>query len=87
MLDGAVNRGWVEWHEQTDGEVPALVVDGQVISWERFGRMLMSYEGWRYRGRSSTRRPNHSGVARARWMGGDTSQAAPHHRPVGAKGG
>jgi hypothetical protein len=32
-----------------DGRVPLLVIDGCEISWEQFGRMLMSYEGWQFK--------------------------------------
>jgi hypothetical protein len=26
-----------------------LVIDGRRFSWERFGRMLLSFEGWQFR--------------------------------------
>jgi hypothetical protein len=26
-----------------------VVIDGRAISWEQFGRMLMSFEGWQFR--------------------------------------
>jgi hypothetical protein len=29
--------------------VPLLVIDGQEVSWDEFGRMLMSFEGWQFR--------------------------------------
>lgn len=29
--------------------VPLLVVDGREVTWEEFGRMLMTYEGWQFR--------------------------------------
>ena len=25
---------------------PAIEVDGKIISWKEFGRMLMTFEGW-----------------------------------------
>jgi hypothetical protein len=25
------------------------VIDGQEITWEQFGRMLMSFEGWQFK--------------------------------------
>ena len=28
---------------------PLLVIDGQEVSWEQFGRMLMRFEGWQFR--------------------------------------
>ncbi|MEM7585803.1 MAG: hypothetical protein AAF560_20605 [Acidobacteriota bacterium] len=41
-------RGRIEWDEETDGALPRLVIDGREISWYEMGRMLMSYEGWRF---------------------------------------
>jgi hypothetical protein len=29
--------------------MPCLVIDGQEVSWEQFGRMVMTYEGWQFR--------------------------------------
>jgi hypothetical protein len=29
--------------------VPLLVIDGQEVSWHELGRMLMTFEGWRFR--------------------------------------
>ena len=26
-----------------------LVIDGREVSWEEFGRMLMTFEGWQFR--------------------------------------
>lgn len=42
-------RGRIEWDESEDGRVPLLVVDGQEISWEDFGQMLMTFEGWQFK--------------------------------------
>lgn len=42
-------RGRITWDEDEDGRVPLLVIDGQTITWEQFGRMLMSYEGWQFK--------------------------------------
>ena len=42
-------RGRIEWGESEDGRVPLLVVDGREISWEDFGSMLMSFEGWQFK--------------------------------------
>jgi hypothetical protein len=44
-----VVRGKVEWDEAEDGRVPLLVIDGREITWEDFGRMLMSFEGWQFK--------------------------------------
>jgi hypothetical protein len=41
--------GRIEWDESADGRVPLLVIDGQEVSWEELGRMLMSFEGWQLR--------------------------------------
>jgi hypothetical protein len=41
--------GRIEWDESEDGRVPLLVIDGQEVSWDEFGRMLMSFEGWQFR--------------------------------------
>jgi hypothetical protein len=29
--------------------VPLLVIDGQEVSWEKFGRMVMGFEGWQFK--------------------------------------
>ena len=41
--------GRIEWDQSGDGRVPLLVIDGQDVSWDEFGRMLMSFEGWQFR--------------------------------------
>jgi hypothetical protein len=41
--------GRIEWDESEGGRVPLLVIDGQEVSWDEFGRMLMSFEGWQLR--------------------------------------
>ena len=41
--------GRIEWDESEDGRVPLLVIDGQKLSWDELGRMLMSFEGWQFR--------------------------------------
>ena len=38
-----------EWDGSEDGRIPLLVIDGQDVSWNEFGRMLMSFEGWQFR--------------------------------------
>jgi hypothetical protein len=37
------------WDDEQDGRVPLLVIDGHEISWDQFGRMLMSFEGWQFK--------------------------------------
>jgi hypothetical protein len=41
--------GRIEWDASEGGRVPLLVIDGQEVSWDEFGRMLMSFEGWQLR--------------------------------------
>lgn len=41
--------GRIEWDASGDGRVPLLVIDGREVSWDEFGRMLMSFEGWQFR--------------------------------------
>jgi len=41
--------GRIEWGESGDGRTPLLVIDGREVSWDEFGRMLMSFEGWQFR--------------------------------------
>jgi hypothetical protein len=42
-------RGLVKWDEASDGRVPLLFIDGRKITWEEFGQMLMSFEGWQFK--------------------------------------
>ena len=42
-------RGRIDWDENEDGHLPLLVIDGREVTWEQFGRMLMSYEGWQFK--------------------------------------
>jgi hypothetical protein len=39
----------ITWDDEQDGRVPLLVIDGREISWEQFGRMFMSFEGWQFK--------------------------------------
>lgn len=43
--------GRIEWDDDTSGETPMLVVDGKAVSWDQFGRMLMTHEGFTLRAR------------------------------------
>ena len=45
IADPGVVRGRIECDRGSDGRLPLLVIDGQEIDWDQFGRMLMSYEG------------------------------------------
>jgi hypothetical protein len=49
QIAGQSVRGHIEWDDDTDGLLPLLIIDGQEVSWEQFGRMLMSFEGWQFR--------------------------------------
>jgi hypothetical protein len=42
-------RAQIDWDETMDGRVPLLIIDGQEVSWDEFGEMLMTFEGWRFR--------------------------------------
>ena len=42
-------RARIDWDETKDARMPLLVIDGREVSWEEFGRMLMSFEGWQFR--------------------------------------
>ena len=42
-------RGRIEWDESKHERMPLLVIDGRDVSWEEFGRMLMTFEGWQFR--------------------------------------
>ena len=42
-------RGHITWDDDTDGQVPCLVIDGKELSWHEFGRMLMTYEGFHFK--------------------------------------
>ena len=41
----SVVRGQIDWSP----EGPLVVVDGQTLSWEQFGRLMMTYEGWQFK--------------------------------------
>lgn len=44
-----VVRGRITWDNDTDGEVPCLVIDGKEFSWHDFGGMLMTYERFHFK--------------------------------------
>lgn len=48
MVDDTV-RGRIEWDDAEEGRVPLMIVDGREITWEEFGQMLMSREGWQFK--------------------------------------
>ena len=49
ISDDGIVRGRIEWDDESDGKIPRLVIDGKSVSWEEFGRMLMTYEGWNFK--------------------------------------
>jgi hypothetical protein len=49
IADHQVVRGKIGWDEDQDGRVPLLIIDGREITWEEFGRMCMTYEGWQFK--------------------------------------
>ncbi len=49
IAKGDTLRGRITWDDETDGEVPCLVIDGKELSWHEVGRMLMTYEGFHFK--------------------------------------
>jgi hypothetical protein len=49
ITDGSVVRGRITWDDDTDGEIPLLIIDGKPVTWEQLGRMLMTYEGFNFK--------------------------------------
>lgn len=47
--DGLIVRGKVSSDPDVEHRVPMLVIDGREISWEEFGRMVATFEGWQFR--------------------------------------
>lgn len=47
--DGLVLRGTVDSDPGEDHRVPMVVVDGRAISWDEFGRMVATFEGWQFK--------------------------------------
>ncbi|MET3595209.1 hypothetical protein ABID26_004621 [Mesorhizobium shonense] len=44
-----VVRGLIDWDAAQDGYLPLLVIDGREISWDDFGRCLMTFEGAQFK--------------------------------------
>jgi hypothetical protein len=42
-------RGRIGSDLDSDPRVPMLVIDGREVSWDQFGQMLMTFEGWRFK--------------------------------------
>ena len=49
ISDSNVVRGRIEWDDDTGGEIPLLIIDGNPITWKQLGRMLMTYEGFNFK--------------------------------------
>jgi hypothetical protein len=49
VIKDSLVRGRIDWDSDEEGRVPLLVIDGQEVSWEKFGRMVMGFEGWQFK--------------------------------------
>jgi hypothetical protein len=49
IADHLAVQGTIESDSAEDGRVPLLVVDGREITWDEFGRMILTCEGWQFR--------------------------------------
>ena len=49
IADDRVVRGKIEADLDQDDGVPLLVIDGKEITWDQFGRIVMSFEGWQFK--------------------------------------
>lgn len=49
QIIGSKVRGRFEWDESQSGHLPLVVVDGRHLSWDDFGKILASMEGWQFR--------------------------------------
>jgi hypothetical protein len=41
--------GRIDYDPSSNSQMPCMIVDGREISWEDFGRMLSSFEGWQFK--------------------------------------
>ena len=48
-IAGTEVRGRIDCDPDLGIRIPVLVIDGREVSWEDFGRMLMTFEGWRFK--------------------------------------
>jgi hypothetical protein len=48
IADHRTVRAKIEADIDQDDRVPLLIIDGKEITWNEFGRMLMSFEGWQF---------------------------------------
>ncbi len=48
-IAGTEVRGRIDCDPDSGLSIPLLVIDGREVSWHDFGRMLMTFEGWRFK--------------------------------------
>ena len=48
QIANQIVSGRIEWDDDHDGRLPMLIIDGREITWEDFGHMLMSFEGFHF---------------------------------------
>ncbi|WIW90957.1 hypothetical protein K3M67_18095 (plasmid) [Sphingobium sp. V4] len=46
-ISGTTVRGQISCDPEAADRLPVLVIDGREVSWDEFGRMLMTFEGWK----------------------------------------
>jgi len=50
ICDEGIVRARIDEDDENEYErMPRLVIDGKSVSWEEFGRMLMTYTGWNFK--------------------------------------
>jgi len=49
IAEHQIVRGLIDCDDTEDDRVPLLLIDGREISWQEFGRMLMTFEGFQFR--------------------------------------
>ena len=46
---GTKVMGKIAQDDKYEGQIPIFLIDGQKVPWLEFGRMVMSFEGWKFR--------------------------------------
>ena len=49
IIANSLVRGRINCDPREHSRVPMLVIDGREVTWEQFGRMLMTFEGWQFK--------------------------------------
>ena len=49
ICDEMTVHGRFDWDDKADGAVPLLAIDGKPVTWDAFGRLLTSFEGWQFK--------------------------------------